>query len=212
MMHLDIIIILISLKICTIEASSLNSDWRNRSCSSLNIGTYKCSPPLIDDFTQSAVNCTSNNLVRVPCFPADSVICENYVFDGKTVGFFKQVSCRYVTTYHYQTAVLLSIFLGIFGIDRFYLGKNEFKFCSQTFILFKLYNFNKKTKSGYIAVGVLKLCTFGFMFIGYLIDFLLIITQTLKPSDGSNYIVDYYGQVLYPHSQYNNMTFNLTLN
>ena len=121
-MHRDIIIILISLKICTSEASK--SDWRNRSCSSLNIGAFKCSPPLIDDFTQSAVNCTSNNLVKVPCFPAASVICENHLFDGKTVGFYKQVSCRYVTTYHYQTAVLLSIFLGVFGIDRFYLGKS----------------------------------------------------------------------------------------
>ena len=49
------------------------------------------------------------------------------------------------------------------------------------------------------------------MLVGYLIDVLLIITQTLKPSDGSNYIVDYYGQLLIPTPSYNNNTFNVTI-
>lgn len=63
---------------------------------------------------------------------------------------------------------------------------------------------------GYIAIGVLKTCTFGFMLIGYVWDLVLIITQNLKPNDGSDYIVDYYGQVLYPTPLYNNNTYNLT--
>ena len=77
---------------------------------------------MIDDATQTAVNCSSKNLVPVPCYPALNVVCEGKVFDGKKVGFYKNVFCRYVTKYNYQTTVLLSLFLGIFGVDRFYLG------------------------------------------------------------------------------------------
>jgi TM2 domain-containing membrane protein YozV len=160
--------------------------WHSRSCSSLSIGQYKCDKPVINNLTQAAVNCTSQSIVHVPCYPAENIICENKIFDGKSIGFYKQTYCRYVTDYNYQTAVLLSIFLGMFGVDRFYLG--------------------------YIAFGVIKLCTFGVLFIGYLIDMILIITQTLKPSDNSEYIVDYYGQVLYPSPLYNNNTFNFTFN
>lgn len=166
------------------NAAESSNKWKEKPCSQLNIGQYKCDQPVIDDQTQSAVNCTKQNLVQVPCYPAKNIICENKVFDGETIGFYKQVTCRYVTHYQYQTAVLLSIFLGVFGIDRFYLG--------------------------YVSIGILKMCTFGFMFIGYLIDMILIITQTLKPSDGSSYIVDYYGTILIPTISYNNYTYNFT--
>ena len=155
-----------------------------RQCSSLLMGQFKCTEPLIDDSTQSAINCSSKGIVKVPCYPATDVVCENRKFDGKTIGFYREVECRYVTRYHYQTAVLLSVFLGIFGADRIYLG--------------------------YMAVGVVKACTFGFMLVGYLVDIILIVTQSLGPSEGSKYIVDYYGQILYPSKPYNNNTFNLT--
>lgn len=72
--------------------------------------------------------------------------------------------------YHFDTALLLSIFLGMFGIDRFYLG--------------------------YPAIGLLKFCTFGFMFLGQLVDVILIATQIVGPADGSAYIISYYGPVL----------------
>lgn len=72
--------------------------------------------------------------------------------------------------YHFDTALLLSIFLGMFGIDRFYLG--------------------------YPAIGLLKFCTFGFMFLGQLVDVILIATQMVTPADGSAYIISYYGPVL----------------
>lgn len=76
----------------------------------------------------------------------------------------------YRNGYHYDTALLLSIFLGMFGIDRFYLG--------------------------YPAIGLLKFCTFGFMFLGQLVDVILIATQVVGPADGSAYIISYYGPVL----------------
>lgn len=55
-------------------------------------------------------------------------------------------------------ALLLSIFLGEFGIDRFYLGK--------------------------IGTGILKLITFGGFGIWWLIDVILIIAGAMKDQDG----------------------------
>ncbi|KAG8508529.1 TM2 domain-containing protein 1, partial [Galemys pyrenaicus] len=69
--------------------------------------------------------------------------------------------------YSYKVAVALSLFLGWLGADRFYLG--------------------------YPALGLLKFCTVGFCGIGSLIDFILISMQIVGPSDGSSYIIDYYG-------------------
>ena len=58
-------------------------------------------------------------------------------------------------------ALILSIFLGELGIDRFYLG--------------------------YIGLGILKLITFGGFGIWYFIDIILIAPGKLKPKDGSEY-------------------------
>lgn len=81
-----------------------------------------------------------------------------------------QIFFHHRNGYHFDTALLLSIFLGMFGIDRFYLG--------------------------YPAIGLLKFCTFGFMFLGQLVDVILIATQMVGPADGSAYIISYYGPVL----------------
>ena len=58
-------------------------------------------------------------------------------------------------------ALILSIFLGELGIDRFYLG--------------------------YIGTGILKLITSGGFGIWWLIDLIMIATGKLKPKDGSEY-------------------------
>ena len=57
------------------------------------------------------------------------------------------------------TAILLSFFLGVIGVDRFYLG--------------------------YTGLGVLKLLTGGCFGILWLVDFIRIITGSLQPKDGS---------------------------
>jgi TM2 domain-containing membrane protein YozV len=55
-------------------------------------------------------------------------------------------------------ALLLSIFVGSLGVDRFYLG--------------------------YIGLGILKLVTFGGLGIWYLVDLVLIATGKLPDSEG----------------------------
>ena len=54
--------------------------------------------------------------------------------------------------------ILLSIFLGSLGIDRFYLGK--------------------------IGTGILKLITFGGFGIWWLIDLIIVVSGKMKDSDG----------------------------
>lgn len=58
----------------------------------------------------------------------------------------------------FLTAFLLSLFLGVLGVDRFYLGK--------------------------VGTGILKLLTFGGLGIWYLIDLILILTGSMKSKDG----------------------------
>ena len=59
------------------------------------------------------------------------------------------------------TALLLSIFLGGLGVDRFYLG--------------------------YPGMGVLKLLTMGCFSVLYIIDIVRIATGSLGPADGTPY-------------------------
>uniref|UniRef100_A0A8C6XPP4 TM2 domain containing 1 n=1 Tax=Naja naja TaxID=35670 RepID=A0A8C6XPP4_NAJNA len=138
---------------------------------SLIVQTYICKDPKIDNATQEPMNCT-NHTAYVACLPAPNITCKDFngsetYFTGKEIGFYQPIECRSVNGYSYKVAVALSLFLGWLGADRFYLG--------------------------YPALGLLKFCTVGFCGIGSLIDFILISMQIVGPSDGSNYIIDYYG-------------------
>lgn len=130
-----------------------------------------CSDPEIDPITQQPIDCKRINSsyaeVLVDCMPAPGIECSDLSVERT---FKMPVKCKWTNEKSFETALLLSIFLGMFGVDRFYLG--------------------------YPAIGLLKFCTLGFMFLGQLVDIILIATQIVGPADGSSYVIDYYGAVL----------------
>lgn len=146
---------------------------QNRKCAELLMGQYQCEKPSVDEDTQSERGCTNTRKLAVACRPAPEITCipddrkVPCIFSGDEIGFYKYVPCKWTNGCEFETALLLSIFLGMFGIDRFYLG--------------------------YPAIGLLKFATLGFFFLGQLIDVLLIATQTVMPADGSDYVIDFYG-------------------
>jgi len=149
------------------EAHQVQEDNDLQKCGELLLGQYSCSEPEIDPGTQQAKGCSKElQTVLVTCELAPGVQClQDTIIQNET--FQKNVSCKWTNGHSFETALLLSVFLGWLGVDRFYLG--------------------------YPAIGLVKFATFGFMFLGQLIDILLIATQVLKPADGSSYVIDFYG-------------------
>ena len=135
-------------------------------CSRPLRGQYSCDDPVIDPVTQQPAGCTRDNKAPVNCTLNPGLVCQesgNNTFTGFT-------DCFWTNGYSFETALLLSIFLGMFGADRFYLG--------------------------YPGLGLLKFCTLGFLFFGQLVDIVLIAMQVVGPADGSNYLIKYYGPKL----------------
>ncbi|XP_046914422.2 TM2 domain-containing protein 1 biscotti [Dermatophagoides farinae] len=150
-------------------------------CYSLKIGQFYCDPITIDDDTQQPFGCSVNNLAPINCTLLNGLICDEQsknlsIPSTKSNNNNQQqqpqriqlaIPCQYTNGYSYEITLLLSIFLGMFGIDRFYLG--------------------------YPAIGLLKFCTLGFLFLGQFIDIILIAMQVVGPADGSNYIIKFFG-------------------
>ncbi|XP_017781433.1 PREDICTED: TM2 domain-containing protein almondex [Nicrophorus vespilloides] len=105
-------------------------------------------------------NCNSIATTRSPyttnCTVHDNIIC----LGPRT--FNKNVLCNWTGGYRWSTALILSITLGGFGADRFYLGHWQ--------------------------EGIGKLFSFGGLGVWTLIDVILISLQYLGPADGSLYI------------------------
>ncbi|XP_043274403.1 TM2 domain-containing protein CG10795 [Venturia canescens] len=138
-------------------------------CNNLLMGQYICPHPdydLIDIKTQQPRGCSEENKATVLCQTADGLICTQ---TGNNT-FKKEIPCKWTNGYSFETSMLLSIFLGMFGADRFYLG--------------------------YPAIGLLKLSTLGFLFLGQFCDIILIATQIVGPADGSHYVMPYYSAAI----------------
>ena len=94
------------------------------------------------------------------CYPSFSPVptrCYSQVPCIDNPMFYKMRLCKRSTRSH-KIAILLSLTLGYFGVDRFYLG--------------------------YIISGIFKLLTCGGLGIGYLVDFTLILFGGLGPYNG----------------------------
>merc|ERR1739841_432789 len=132
-------------------------------CKKLIKGQYLCTNLDIDEETQQPKGCNRDTeRADQICEAAPPIICR----ETKTSNFTKEIPCKWTNGYHYDTALTLSIFLGMFGADRFYLG--------------------------YPAWGLLKFSTLGFFFLGHLLDIVLIASQVVGPADGSHYIISYF--------------------
>jgi len=129
-------------------------------------GQYLCTELDIDPETQQLAGCSKEGRGKQKCTAIPGIVCQPYCNST----FLKEVDCLWTNGYSFDTALILSIFMGMFGADRFYLG--------------------------YPAIGTIKFATLGFFFIGHLVDVILIATQTLGPADNSSYVISYFGPVL----------------
>lgn len=155
--------------VATAEASNSNNTLHVIDCRNLRVGQYQCPSVDIDASTQQPRGCGEHNLAPIECRLREGLICneDSANIPEKPSHVKLAVQCEPTNGYSFETALLLSIFLGMFGLDRLYLG--------------------------YPAIGLLKFCTLGFFFLGQFIDILLIALQVLGPADGSNYITKAYG-------------------
>ncbi|KAL0226200.1 hypothetical protein P9112_013524 [Eukaryota sp. TZLM1-RC] len=126
-----------------------------RQCSSVDSYQYQCEPPHLSNSTYQPINCQRGNFYLTNCTVFDAVHC-----DGSRT-FEVSFPCRYAHSKSYFRALGFSIFSGIFGGDRLYLG--------------------------YPTLAVMKLVTFGGFVIGTFIDFILVVLQIVIPSDGTAY-------------------------
>jgi len=132
----------------------------------LQAGQFLCLHKDVDEATQQLRDCRlveGEGRAPVTCQALPGIQCANSCNET----FTRYEKCNWTNGYHFDTALLLSVFLGMFGADRFYLG--------------------------YPAIGLLKFSTLGFFFIGHLVDVILIASQALGPADGSHYIINYFG-------------------
>jgi TM2 domain-containing membrane protein YozV len=124
-------------------------------CSEVFAWQYACDEPELSDGNWSRDHCFPDNYWLQPCEVFPTVLCV-----GER-NFTRRQWCPNHRGKHYGTAVLLSFFGGVLGLDRFYLGYHSF--------------------------ALVKLFTGGLFFFGYMLDFVLITLQILGPSDGSKY-------------------------
>jgi len=151
-----------------VDCGGLDPDQLVDCQTELLLGQYLCTELDVDPATQQLRGCrdTAGNgtgLAPQLCTALPGIVCESTCNST----FTKLHPCNWTNGYHFHTALLLSVFLGMFGVDRFYLG--------------------------YPAIGLLKFSTLGFFFIGHLVDIILIATQSLGPADGSSYVINYFG-------------------
>lgn len=148
---------------CLFNHIDLSNSEKSKSsiikCTDLLVGQYRCQQPKIDDRTQEPRHCARHYLnttdedrfidtAPMTCYTAPKIVCQGGIYNETLNGyvFEKPTPCRWTNGRYYRTTLALSLFLGIFGIDRIYLG--------------------------YYVSGLLKLFTCGFMLVGALVDFL----------------------------------------
>lgn len=120
-------------------------------CYQLPDDAYSCST----NSSCRSIGTYASRLYRATCTVKSSILCF-----GKR-RFYKNKLCHWTSGCSWSTAMVLSITLGGFGVDRFYLG--------------------------YWKEGIGKLFSFGGMGVWTIMDVILISIGYISPSDGSLY-------------------------
>jgi TM2 domain-containing membrane protein YozV len=127
-------------------------------CFSLPDWLYNCTIPkdaINEDTNTFLVSCDATGIVQLTCDPL--IDC-----NGPYRTF--SIPCAPTTGKKIGTALVLSIFLGWLGADRFYLG--------------------------YPTLGIFKLFTAGFFGLGWYLDVFLIAVRITTPSGGIPYMFE----------------------
>ncbi|CAD5222658.1 unnamed protein product [Bursaphelenchus xylophilus] len=132
-----------------------------KSCSQLLVGQYLCDEPELDYTTYQLKHCHSDGSVTVNCTIRRGLHCDELNY--KTHTFTRTIlnACHGNNAPHHGTTMLLSVFGGWLGLDRFYLG--------------------------YYSIGALKLVSLGFYGVFHLLDIILVALELVRPADGSDY-------------------------
>ncbi len=174
---------LIVFTLCTSRLTAAEPTPIYQNCSQLYPTQYKCKYPPISHKTYEFENCPPNRTLEIRCYPLAGVNCtvDENTFEESTeeagengddpqstkIYFLQPISCVYTNGAKFFVALGLSLFLGLCGVDRCYLG--------------------------YWGLGLFKLCTLGGFGVWAVIDLMLISMQVLGPNDGSSYIVGFNG-------------------
>jgi len=121
-------------------------------CYQSNRDDHKCS----ENFECNSVADPNTRYYRAECEVPEHLIC---LGNRK---FLKQLPCNWTGGYRWTTALALSITLGGFGADRFYLGHWQ--------------------------EGIGKLFSFGGLGVWTLVDVVMVAIRYIGPADGSLYI------------------------
>eukprot|EP00727_Mastigamoeba_balamuthi_P000924 m51a1_g10829 hypothetical protein (142) ;mRNA; r:31885-32402 len=118
-------------------------------------GRYECEDDWDEPYMGARTCAAGQNSTGVACSVHAGVCCTG------PRNFTQQRPCVHTSGYQFEVAMGLSVFLGLLGVDRCYLG--------------------------YPTLGFIKAATCGGFFVGAVVDAVLIAMQVLKPADGSDY-------------------------